>query len=73
MEIRSKAVGDLDVEWESGSNESSNQTDGHSCGPFVLLVIISCFSLINNALNSVPSFWENIILKYFISSVINIF
>ena len=35
MEIRSKAVGDLDVERESGSNESSNQTDGHSCGPFV--------------------------------------
>ena len=39
MEFGGKEVGDLEgKEWKVGNLQSAKQTDGHSCGSFVMLV-----------------------------------
>lgn len=41
MKKRGEVVQDLDGEWRNGKILSGRQMDGHSCGPFVLMVFFS--------------------------------
>ena len=47
MRARSKVVKELDGGWTTSHLQSSPQTDGHSCGPFVMVVSIEDFNFLN--------------------------
>lgn len=42
MKVRSEKIKqDVDSNWKKGNLKSSQQKDGHSCGPFILMVKIT--------------------------------
>lgn len=56
MKMRGKQIKDLTSDWKEGNLISSRQKDGHSCGPFVLMVSFESLSdyiivIFNNLLN----------------------
>ena len=50
MRLRSKKCGELEGHWSKGNLTSQKQSDGNSCGAFVLLVGTNMYYFENNML-----------------------